>query len=175
MTCERCGAPLRTDLDRGIYVCDYCGTEVRPPSESEGVLVTGDSHFACPLCHGKLADGALESVPLLYCPACHGMLILMNDFIPLLSLLRAHYTRFASFIAPRASDADRVLLCPRCNAQMDSHPYGGGGNVNVDSCESCESIWLDSGELRKIASAPDSEPPRRLILNPGTEATPRNS
>ena len=40
---------------------------------------------------------------------------------------------------------------------MDAHPYGGGGNVNVDSCETCGLIWLDGGELRRIVAAPDHE------------------
>lgn len=40
---------------------------------------------------------------------------------------------------------------------MDGHPYGGGGNVNVDSCEKCGVIWLDGSELRRMAAAPDLE------------------
>ena len=41
---------------------------------------------------------------------------------------------------------------------MDNHPYGGGGNVYIDSCEPCSVIWLDGGELRRIVMAPDREP-----------------
>lgn len=163
MTCEQCGAPLRPDRERGLFVCDYCGTEVLPPSTDEGVLVLDDSKFDCPLCPiaspVKLANAMLEAVPMLYCRQCHGMLIAMEDLETLLSALRAHRDRPAAYVEPRsAADAGRSLHCPRCGAAMDDHPYGGGGNVNVDSCESCESIWLDRGELRKIASAPDYEP-----------------
>jgi hypothetical protein len=84
------------------------------------------------------------------------MLIAMDDFQPMISAIRAHRDGPAVFISPRsAADAERVLHCPKCGAAMDDHPYGGGGNVNVDSCETCEMIWLDGAELRKIASAPD--------------------
>jgi len=41
---------------------------------------------------------------------------------------------------------------------MDEHLYGGGGNVNVDSCETCGVLWLDRGELSKIVAAPDRDP-----------------
>lgn len=159
MTCEHCGAPLRPDLERELFVCDYCGTETLPPVAADGVMLIGDSKFACPLAHVSLADAAIESIPLLYCRDCHGMLIEMDDLESLVSQLRAHRDRPAAYVAPRsAADAARVIHCPRCNGEMDNHAYGGGGNINVDTCEACDSIWLDSGELRKIVSAPDYEP-----------------
>jgi Zn-finger nucleic acid-binding protein len=113
----------------------------------------------------KLADAALESIPLLSCRECHGMFIAMDDLGPLVSSLRAHRDRPATYLAPRGErDINRALDCPRCGATLDCHAYGGGGNVNVDSCEACESVWLDSGELRKIVAAPDYEP---VYLNYG--------
>jgi Zn-finger nucleic acid-binding protein len=39
---------------------------------------------------------------------------------------------------------------------MIGYPYGGPGNVNLDSCERCSVIWLDRNELRRIALAPDN-------------------
>jgi hypothetical protein len=33
---------------------------------------------------------------------------------------------------------------------MDTHPYSGGGNAVVDTCEECGLIWLDAGELAII-------------------------
>ena len=38
---------------------------------------------------------------------------------------------------------------------MDAHQYGGPGNVDIDTCEPCSVHWLDRGELRRIALAPD--------------------
>jgi len=43
---------------------------------------------------------------------------------------------------------------------MAGHPYGGGGNLNVDSCEKCGVVWLDGGELRRIVAAPDLDQSR---------------
>jgi Zn-finger nucleic acid-binding protein len=40
---------------------------------------------------------------------------------------------------------------------MDTHLYGGGGNVIIDDCENCDLNWLDYGELDRIVRAPDRE------------------
>jgi Zn-finger nucleic acid-binding protein len=37
---------------------------------------------------------------------------------------------------------------------MMSHIYGGPGNVVVDTCEVCHVVWLDPGELLRMALAP---------------------
>jgi hypothetical protein len=33
---------------------------------------------------------------------------------------------------------------------MEAHPYFAGGNAVVDTCERCQLIWLDAGELAII-------------------------
>jgi hypothetical protein len=33
---------------------------------------------------------------------------------------------------------------------MEAHPYFGGGNAVVDTCDRCNLIWLDAGELAVI-------------------------
>ena len=54
-------------------------------------------------------------------------------------------------------DLERRINCPQCGRQMDTHLYGGGGNVIIDDCENCDLNWLDYGELERIARAPDRE------------------
>ena len=158
MTCEHCGASLRADWDKGVFVCDYCGSEFVPPAESDGVLVLGESSALCPICASRLSEGKLEAHPLKYCVKCHGMLIPMDAVVALVDTLRARRNWFAAPIEPcRLSDRDRHFHCPICNAGMDAHPYGGGGNVNVDTCERCGLLWLDGGELLKIVTAPQHE------------------
>lgn len=147
---------MRVDRERAMFVCEYCGSEVVPPADEDGVLVLGQVKQQCPLCAKPLSAGSLEAYDLLYCAACHGMLISMEDFPQLLAALRSHLAAPAAYLAPRSdADASRTIQCPKCGAAMDDHAYGGGGNVNVDTCEACEMIWLDRGELRKIASAVD--------------------
>ena len=37
---------------------------------------------------------------------------------------------------------------------MSTHPYYGPGNIVIDSCEGCDAVWLDFGELTQITDAP---------------------
>ncbi len=159
MTCDNCGAPARLDRDRGIFVCDYCGGEFVPPAGEDGVQLLGDTKLKCPACDGMLSDGQLELHPLLYCTHCHGMLIGMDEFLPLIETLHVYRDHPAMAVAPRNADSNKLpRLCPHCSSAMDNHPYGGPGNVMIDTCEACSVNWLDKGELRKIVSAPDYSP-----------------
>jgi Zn-finger nucleic acid-binding protein len=158
MTCENCGAPTRLSRDQGLMICDYCGSQSTPPADEEGVLVMTPSTHNCPSCGTALADGSIEGHELLYCTRCRGMLIEMGKFLGMLDGLREHRYWSRSSQAPRSRDAGRVLRCPLCALEMDKHPYGGGGNIDVDSCESCGVLWLDRGELSRIVAAPDRDP-----------------
>jgi hypothetical protein len=58
-------------------------------------------------------------------------------------------------LPPRTQQPDeRAVICPLGTHQMISHVYGGPGNVVVDTCEVCHVLWLDPGELLRIALAP---------------------
>jgi len=157
MTCPNCGAAMRLDRERTVMVCDYCQTEAAPPIDEDGVQIVSETSKACPGCGSKLSDGLIESDSLLYCAQCHGMLISMDTFVPLAEKLRAMRDRPATSLPPAGKDAERILHCPLCNGAMDNHPYGGPGNINIDSCESCSMVWLDRGELRRITAAPDPQ------------------
>lgn len=158
MTCENCGAPMRLSRDQGLMICDYCGSQSAPRADEDGVIVMDPTSNSCPVCRTPLANASIESHEMLYCTRCHGMLFDMEKFLPLLEVLREHRYWSRSSQAPRDFDGGRVLNCPLCKHAMDEHPYGGGGNINVDSCEPCDVLWLDRGELSRIVAAPDRDP-----------------
>ena len=56
---------------------------------------------------------------------------------------------------PDPKDLQRRINCPQCGKVMDTHPYGGPGNVIIDDCERCAVNWLDYGELQRIVRAPE--------------------
>ena len=174
--CENCGAPMRLLRDQGLMICDYCGSQAAPPTDEEGVIVLDPTKHNCPVCGTALANAAIESQEMLYCTGCHGMLLAMEKFLPLLQVLREFRYWSRSSQAPRNFDAARVLHCPLCQHEMDEHPYGGGGNVAVDSCEACGVLWLDRGELSRIVAAPDRDPepvrhPELVHEGPGDSET----
>jgi hypothetical protein len=85
------------------------------------------------------------------------MLIDMGIFAMAIDAMRAHHPGLLrSALPPRQHPGDRIINCPRCAQPMLSQFYAGPGNVVIDSCERCEVNWLDGGELRRIAVAPDS-------------------
>jgi hypothetical protein len=84
------------------------------------------------------------------------MLVEMSRFVVIIEIVRAHEGRAVLRMPPRRQNPeDRVLACPICGRPMVSHLYGGPGNIVIDTCEPCLVNWLDAGELRRIAVAPD--------------------
>jgi Zn-finger nucleic acid-binding protein len=122
----------------------------------DDVLVGAETGKACPVCQAMLFDATIENRSLRYCTNCRGMLVLIFNFLPLVEYMRSVWRSTGANVEPREnSDADRHLTCPLCLRIMTGHPYGGPGNVNIDTCEPCAVLWLDRNELRRIVLAPD--------------------
>ena len=112
--------------------------------------------FVCPACQANLFDATIENRSVRYCTKCRGLLVLMFNFLPLVEYMRTVWRSTGANIQPRDNaDADRKFACPLCGATMMGHPYGGPGNVNIDTCERCSVLWLDRNELRRVVLAPD--------------------
>ena len=125
----------------------------------DGVEVAAETTKVCPGCQALLSDGTIQNRSLLYCTKCRGVLVSLEKFLPLVEFLRALRRPTGSELQPRDnSDADRHFRCPMCDRTMIGHPYGGPGNVNIDTCEPCSVIWLDRNELDRIVMAPDHYP-----------------
>ena len=146
---------LKPDVDS--FVCDYCESVYIPEPNADGVRVLDESAFlACPVCRATLVHAAIGGRRILYCNACRGMLIGMDRFVGLVQDLRASRdTPAATLPPPDPKDLLRRINCPQCGKVMDTHPYGGPGNVIIDDCERCEVNWLDYGELQRIVRAPE--------------------
>ncbi len=145
----------------GLLVCDHCGSQQELPAAIPYVELLGETSSLCPICSMPLSAGRVEGHPLLCCARCFGMLIDMNRFATIIDAARVHEARAFRIALPRRQNpADRAINCPACGQPMLSHLYGGPGNVVIDSCERCQLNWLDPGELRRIAVAPDGSPRR---------------
>jgi Zn-finger nucleic acid-binding protein len=159
--CDSCGAPMRIEEASGLLVCDHCGSQQEAPAPIPYVKLLGETSSLCPICSLPLSTGQLDGHPLLCCARCFGMLIEMNRFATIIGAARVHEERSFRIALPRRQNpADRAINCPACGQPMLSHLYGGPGNVVIDSCERCQLNWLDPGELRRIAVAPDGSPRR---------------
>ena len=159
MNCPSCGAPMKLKTDMQSFKCEYCQSVYFPEKNDDGVRVLDEqSGQDCPVCSAPMMHAYLGRNPAIYCTKCNGMLIAMGMLETMIDQLRSE---LAAVTAPPVTDKDdlrRKINCPQCHRPMDAHLYGGPGNVVIDSCEECSLIWLDRGELMRIARALDCSP-----------------
>jgi Zn-finger nucleic acid-binding protein len=157
MNCPSCGGPIAPKPDTEGFQCEYCHA-VFYPHEEDGVQISddgADAELACPVCNAPLVHAAVAKIPVLSCKECHGLLLTMPVLEPVIEELRDEASSPAVQTPPDRGDLKRTVQCPKCHRRMDTHYYSGPGNVIVDSCDTCLLIWLDRGELTRIARAPD--------------------
>jgi Zn-finger nucleic acid-binding protein len=92
---------------------------------------------------------------VLHCAACRGVLLPRTIFAQVVHQRRAAARGPGSIAVPLdPAELRRTVTCPQCRQRMDVHPYYGPGNVIIDTCATCDAVWLDSGELGNIVDAP---------------------
>jgi Zn-finger nucleic acid-binding protein len=148
---------MRVDRGRGLFACDHCGSEQDAPALIGGIDLLTETADTCPVCSTLLSTGRFEGYALLCCPRCFGMVIDMAQFAAIIDAMRAVEGASVRVALPRRQHVgDRTIACPKCQRTMVGHVYAGPGNVVIDTCEACQVNWLDPGELRRIAIAPDT-------------------
>jgi Zn-finger nucleic acid-binding protein len=167
--CPACGAPITLRPDTEGCKCDYCHAIFFPGEEDDNVVVSAASassgpagaaanpaiDLACQLCNLPLAQAAIAKIPVLYCTQCNGLLVHMGVLPDLIDAQRTGDRPPAVQTPPDPGELRRTIQCPKCHRRMDTHFYAGPGNVILDSCGDCLLIWLDRGELSRMAHAPD--------------------
>jgi Zn-finger nucleic acid-binding protein len=147
---------------RRYYFCRYCGSfHFLDTPETDGIhlLEVPPQALRCTRCDGALATALLDANhPVKYCTTCRGVLLPRPTFAHVVQARRTWAT--GQPVAPlplNRTELDKVMSCPACAGRMAVHPYYGPGNVIIDSCESCDLVWLDFGELKQIADAPGGD------------------
>lgn len=172
MNCPNCGAGMEFQERRRIFRCTHCGTDslLETPEGLDGIRVVGptDDALRCPVCAVKMSKALLDGRHgVLFCAGCRGILIARARFALVVHERRAWPSgppETPSPIDPR--EFGRHVCCPRCAGRMATHPYFGPGSVVIDTCEPCDLVWLDLGELKQIADAPGADRGRRVGLRP---------
>ena len=173
--CPNCGAPMQSDKASGAFICTHCGTLEEQPILIRDIEIGALSDRQCPVCTTPLARAHLDGNALLYCRRCNGMLIPIESFVLVIEAARSRENRSGVSLPRRQNPGERVLPCPECGQPMLSHFYSGPGNLVIDTCERCCVNWLDPGELRRIARAPQGRvwipPPPLETPDPGDDET----
>ena len=159
MNCRNCGGAMELVAARGYFFCRYCGSFHFPETAGDdGIRILGANgpRLPCVACNQPLATALLdESVNVQYCGNCRGVLMPRRSFATVVQKRRAWATGQPGPPVPlNRAELDRKVMCPACKTAMATHPYYGPGNVVMDSCEKCELVWLDFGELKQIVNAP---------------------
>lgn len=98
-----------------------------------------------------MVSARIDDETVCYCGHCHGFLAEIDSFGVIVSKRRTNHGPNENCTEPiDSAELKRILTCPNCRQRMDTHPYFGGGNAVVDTCEGCGLIWLDVGELAII-------------------------
>ncbi len=147
---------MQLEPRRRFFSCQYCASLHFPQEGEDGLRVLGtESGLDCPLCRLPLALAWIGETEVQHCTRCRGSLLPQAAFLTTLNYLRAAASGPPAPLQPLdRQELERRLLCPQCRAPLDTHPYGGPGNVVVDNCPRCHLIWLDYRELTRIVSAP---------------------
>jgi Zn-finger nucleic acid-binding protein len=150
---------MRLETDQASFQCAYCSATCLPEPNADGVSVLGEpSKLNCPGCATPLVHAVAGERRMFYCTGCRGMLIPIEFFPAIIQELRSRRHGAPAPVRPLdPNELERKTRCPKCGRRMDTHPYGGGGAVVLDACESCAWNWLDAGELDQIASVRDRQ------------------
>jgi Zn-finger nucleic acid-binding protein len=162
MNCQNCGGAMELFVSRGYFFCRYCGSFHFPDTKADdGIRIIGEAPeaLACAVCSKPLTSAMLdETHPIRYCRNCRGVLIARRGFANVVERRRSWATNTPPPpVLLNRDELERKVRCPVCKGPMITHPYYGPGNVVIDSCEPCELVWLDFGELRQIVDAPGKD------------------
>ena len=145
MHCSNCGAPLNYIEHMDYFHCEYCDSLSFPENDLNAVRITGQpTQFYCPICMIHLNEAPIVENDMLYCGKCRGILINVLSFMKVVKYLRDNTTKPPVDPPPmNPENLKRQIMCPQCNEKMDTHPYGGPGNIVIDNCPRCKVNWLD--------------------------------
>jgi Zn-finger nucleic acid-binding protein len=112
----------------------------------------------CPDCHTSLEPRAFQELMLDACPKCAGIFFDDGEVAQLKAKGRSAFEALEAAVAPTVTleqSMDRMRICPQCNTGMDKFRYLYNSNLMLDECGQCGGIWVQEGELSRMADLLD--------------------
>jgi Zn-finger nucleic acid-binding protein len=142
--------------NKDYFICNYCGAYYFPDASEDGVKILGEpGSDCCPVCKITLVAAMVGEMHIQACSRCRGVLLPQEYLSFIIKTLRLTSNKIEAILPLERDDLKQVRTCQTCGQKMDTHPYGGGGNVVIDVCLHCGVVWFDYGELKRIITAPD--------------------
>ena len=111
----------------------------------------------CPACTKTLEKKFFRSIELYRCGTCGGFWVrknmlgdVLNRYMAMMEKRADTKRGFRTRVNPAITETSK-RSCPNCRGAMRKQNYAYNSNVIVDICDDCAGIWLESGEIEKIA------------------------
>lgn len=147
--------------EQDYYFCEHCGSFHFPTASQDGIRLLGAAPEGtlCPNCQAPLHLATLDNTYRGYqCRDCRGLLLTRSSFRLTVETRRARATTPPDLPKPlNREELNRKVQCPLCQQPMMTHPYMGPGTIVIDTCDKCNIIWLDYGELNRVVNAPGKD------------------
>lgn len=112
----------------------------------------------CPVCGCNLSPYSYGGQKIDVCPECHGIWFDRGEIAAVAKeMIRTKEVpdQDAKDAFPAASKPpgnDEVQkVCPKCRVPTDVVNYSYDSNVFVNKCPTCQGVWVDRGELERVA------------------------
>ena len=110
----------------------------------------------CPRCLAALHPAKGPTMVVDMCAECGGAFFDHGELSRLTRKEQPAFTKLEALVKPDSSTPPKVvdrgkLRCPACSAPMDRYEYASCSGVLLDRCTACSGIWIDEGELGRIA------------------------
>lgn len=109
--------------------------------------------IVCPNCGEDMDEVIISGIKIDYCrKGCRGIWFDNYELDKLDEETEGSGPVLAEILADPLKNVYRSekLTCPKCNIFMRKRKFGPGVDIDIDNCYSCNSIFLDSGELAAI-------------------------
>jgi Zn-finger nucleic acid-binding protein len=104
-----------------------------------------------------LETAQVDTIQVRLCQACRGVLLAHPDLVQMLEVSwRAISEKQAEETQFRTSEnwqKEIALHCPDCGRIMEKYGYMGIGAIQIDRCDPCALVWLDTDELQNMVLA----------------------
>ena len=107
----------------------------------------------CPACGKAMKEVRISGIEIDFCKTgCQGVWFDNYELVKLDEVHEGTGEDLQEILSAKPIDDTRTekLTCPRCNVPMKRRKYRYGSDVEIDTCYSCNGIFLDPGELTQI-------------------------
>jgi Zn-finger nucleic acid-binding protein len=112
------------------------------------------TNICCVKCNSILDRATFQGLEVDLCPKCGGLWLDRGEISRAARLPEKELSRLRSLLAgqsgPPPVPTEAVAPCPACPGKLSERLLG---SVHVDTCDSCQGLFLDKGELESAVEA----------------------